>query len=120
MISAIATTITDDPPADNLDDDPIEATTIIISTQLTAYPYKYRVTLPSNSPASYGLLLLANKHAPWTTTIPETFIPTHLPNDIRQRLLQQAPTIIRTNTTLPKPTRDAYFIYNPAFAGLTH
>jgi hypothetical protein len=119
MISAIATTITDYPPADKLDDDPIETTTINIPPQLTAYPYKYRVTLPNNSLASHGLLLLANRHATWTTTIPETFILTHLPIDIRKRLLQQAPAIIRTNTTPPKPARDTCSIYNHAFAGLT-
>jgi hypothetical protein len=40
MISAIAKAITDDPPADELDDDPIETTTIIIPPQLIPYPNK--------------------------------------------------------------------------------
>ena len=69
--------------------------------------------LTQQLPASYGLLLAR------TTPIPENFILTHLPNDIRQRLLQQTPTIIRTNTTPPKPARDTCSIYNFVFAGLT-
>jgi hypothetical protein len=119
MISSLTTTTTDDPPTYEFEDDPIETTTNIIPTQLTPYAYKYRITLPISSPASYGLLLLANRQAAWTTPIPENFIPTHLPNDIRQRLLQETPTIIRTNTTPPKPARDTCSIYSPAFAGLT-
>jgi hypothetical protein len=83
MISALTTTITDDPPANVLDDDPIETTANIIPPRLTPYAYKYRATLPSNSPAFYGLILLASMHAAWITTIPEHFIPTHLPNDTR-------------------------------------
>jgi hypothetical protein len=105
MISAVATSITYDPPTNDLDDDPIETTTIIIPPQLKQYPYKYRITLPANSSASNGLLPLARTLAR-TTTIPENFIPTHLPNDIRHRLLQQTPTIIRTNTISPKPARE--------------
>jgi hypothetical protein len=101
MISALTTAITDDPPANELSDDPVETITNIIPSQLTPYAYKYRITLPNNSPASYGLLLLASRHAAWTTPIPEDCIPIHLPNDIRQGLLQQTPTIIRTNTTPP-------------------
>ena len=90
-----------------------------IPSQLAPYAYKYRITLPSNSPTPCGFLLLASIQAAWTTPIPETAIPTHIPNDIRQRLLQQTPTIIRTNTTPPKPAGDTCSIYNPAFAILT-
>ena len=61
MISATVTTIIDNPPTDELDDDPIEPATIILPPQFTPYPYKYRITLPTNSPASYGLLLLASR-----------------------------------------------------------
>ena len=106
MLSALTTTITEDPPTDELDDDPIESTTSIIPPQLTPYAYKYRSTLPNNSLASYGLLLLVIRQAAWTTQIPETSIPSHLSDDIRQSLLQQTPTIIRANTTPPKPARN--------------
>jgi len=70
------------PPTNELDDDHIEITTNIFPPQLTPYAHKYRVSLPGNSPASCGPLLLANRQPAWTTTIPENFIPTHLPNDI--------------------------------------
>jgi len=119
IISALATTITDDSPAYELDDDPIKTNTNIIQPQLTPYAYKYRVILPINSPASYGLLLIAGRQAAWTTTIPENIIPTHLPNDIRQRLIQHTPTIIRINTSPPKPARDTCSIYNHVFVGRT-
>ena len=118
-ISALTTTITEESPTNELGDDPIETTTNIVPTQVTPYAYKSRIIMPNNSLVSYGLLLLANKHAAWTTPIPETYIPTHLPNDIRQRLLQQTPIIIRANTMPPKPAHDTCSIYIPAFARLT-
>jgi hypothetical protein len=101
MVSVLTTTITNHPPTDELDDDPIETATTVIPTQLQPYAYKYRITLPNTSPSSCGLILLASRQAAWTTQIPETAIPTHLPNDLRHRLLQQTPTIIRANTSTP-------------------
>jgi hypothetical protein len=80
MISAIAKVITDDPPADELDDDPIKTTAVIIPPQLKPYSYKYRITLPNNSPESYGLFLLASRQEYFypagsiAHTLPETSI----------------------------------------------
>ena len=111
--------ISEAPPTTELDDEQIDGPTLIIPRQLASYPYLFRLTLPANSPATTGLLLLASRQAPWTTLIPDSFIPDHLPENLRARLLQQTPTIIRTNNTQPKPARDPCSIYSPAFAGLT-
>ena len=43
------------PPQDELDDDPIELAANIIPTQLSPYPHKFLMTLPSTSPDSQGL-----------------------------------------------------------------
>jgi hypothetical protein len=83
MISSTATSITYDLPTNELDDDPIDTTIVIIPPQLTPYSYKYRITLPINSTASYALLLRASRQAAWTTNIPENYIPAHRPNNIR-------------------------------------
>jgi hypothetical protein len=113
--SAAITTYSDIPPTDELDDDPISTSTNVTPHQLAPYPYKFRLTLPTNSPATTGLLLLASRQAPCTTRIPNEFIPTHFPEDLRQSLFQQIPTIIRANNIPPKPARDACNIYSPAF-----
>ena len=65
--AATVTTISEDPPSVELDDDPFNSTTLYAPPQLTTYPYKFIVTLPANSPASAGLLLLAIRQASWTT-----------------------------------------------------
>jgi hypothetical protein len=111
--------ISDDPSTPELDDDPIETTTTYTPPQLNPYPYKFRLTLSANSPASVGLLLLASRQAPWTAEIPEVFIPSHIPENLKHRLLRQIPTITRTSNTPPKPARDPCSIYSPAFAGLS-
>ena len=119
MNATTVVAISEDPPNAEIDDEQITTNTLIIPRQLATYPYQFRLTLPANSPATTGLLLLASRQAPWTTVIPDPFIPDHLPEDLRARLLQQTPTIIRTNNTPPKPVRDPCSIYSPAFAGLT-
>ncbi len=98
------TIISDDPPSAELDDDPIDTTTLYTPPQLSIYPYKFRLTLPTNFPTAVGLLLLASRQASWTTDIPKEFIPTHFPEDLRTRLQQQHPTITRAyNTPPPNP-----------------
>ncbi len=101
--SAAVTSYTDDPPTDELDDEPIAIMTNITPQQLTTYPYKFRLTLPTDSPATTGLLLLASRQAPWKSPIPEEYIPNHFSADLRQSLLLQVPTIIRAINTSPKP-----------------
>ncbi len=97
MIVAISNT----PPNYELDDEPIHNTTNFLPASLTEHPYKYNLTLPTNSPASYGLLFFASRQVKWTASIPETSIPTYFPVDIRRSLLHQIPTIIRINTIPP-------------------
>ncbi len=79
MHEAQVKAISDDPSTSELDDDPFETTTTYTPPQLATYPYKFRLTLAANSPASVGLLLLASRQAPWTAEIPDTFIPFHIP-----------------------------------------
>ena len=56
-------------PTPDLDDEPIHNSTYILPTVLAKYPGKFIVTLPTTSPASYGLLL-ASRQAKWTASIP--------------------------------------------------
>jgi hypothetical protein len=108
-----------DIPTSEPDDDPLDTMTLITPPQLSPYPSKFRLALPTNSPASVGLLLLSSRQAPWTTLIPDAHIPPNIPADLCTRLSQQIPTITRTTNTPPKAARDMCTIYSPAFAGLT-
>jgi hypothetical protein len=74
--------------------------------------------MPSISPATYGLLLIANTQTRWTTSIPNTLIPTYIAQNIRQSMLQQRPTIIRSNTEDPKISRDTCSVTSLDFSGL--
>ena len=100
-----------------LDDEPITNTTEVIPPQLRTCPYSFTVTLPTFCSAAYGLLLLANRQAMWSTNIPEALIPQHIRQPTRQALLHQIPTTIKSNTTVPKFSRDTYIITSAAFAG---
>ena len=118
MRDAQVTTILGDIPTSEPDDDPIDTMTLITPPQLSPYPSKFCLALPTNSPASVGLLLLASRQAPWTTIVPDALIPPNIPEDLRTRLSQQTPTITRTTNTPPKAARDMCTIYSPAFNGL--
>jgi len=91
------------PAQPELDDEPITSTTQITPTHLDTCPF-FTVTLPTYSPAVYGLLLLASRQTRWTTSIPDALIPTSIANNIRQTLFQQIPTVIRSNTKDTKPS----------------
>jgi hypothetical protein len=117
--SATITTYSDIPPTDELDNEPISTSTSVTPHQLTPCPYKFRLTLPTNSPATAGLLLLASRQVPWTTCIPEEFIPTRFPEDLRQSLLQQIPTIIRANNIPPQTGPRHLHYLQPGFTRLT-
>ncbi len=56
----IITTISHLLPNYELDDEPSNNTTHLIPASFTTHPYKYKLILPTNSPESYGLLLLAS------------------------------------------------------------
>jgi hypothetical protein len=100
-----------------LDDEPITNTTEVIPSQLRTCPYSFTVTLPTFCSAAYSLLLLANRQARWSTTIPSSLIPQQIPQPTRQALLQQMPTTIRCNTKAPKLSRDTCSITSTAFTG---
>jgi len=70
------------PAQPELDDEPITSTTQITPTQLDTCPYCFTVTMPTYNPATYGLFMLAYMHARWTTSIPDTLIPTSIANNI--------------------------------------
>ena len=61
--SATITADTHTSPIHDLDDEPIHSTIHILSSVLTQDLCKFTVNLPAVSPASYGLLLLASRHA---------------------------------------------------------
>jgi hypothetical protein len=100
------------------DDEPITITTQVTPSQLNTRPYSFTITLPTFSTAAYGLLLLASRQTRWSTSIPETLIPTFITQTIRQAILQQTPTTIRSNIHAPRYSRDACNITSIAFAGL--
>ena len=51
-----------------LDDETIASGTYVTSPHLEVTPHAHVVTLPTFSPASYGLTLLARRQLRWTTT----------------------------------------------------
>jgi hypothetical protein len=101
-----------------LDDEPIANNTQVIPFQFNTCPYSFTTTLPAFSTATYGLLLLASKQTKWTASLPNTFIPAIVIQNIRQAILQQVPTIIRSNVERTELSRDACNITNLAFNGL--
>ena len=53
-----------------LDVEPIAAGTYLTSTHLEGTPHAYVITLPTFTPATYGLTLLASRQLRWSTTLP--------------------------------------------------
>jgi hypothetical protein len=100
-----------------LDEEPITSTTEVIPSQLRTRPYSFTRTLLTFCSAAYGLLLLANRQARWSTHIPATLIPQQIPQPTRQALPQQIPATIRCNTEAPKFSRDTCSITNATFTG---
>jgi len=100
------------------DDEPITNTTQVTPSQLNTCPYSFTITLPTFSIAAHGLLLLASRQMRWSTSIPDSLIPTFITQTIRQAILQQTPTTIRSNTNAPRHSMDACSITSLAFASL--
>jgi hypothetical protein len=63
--------------------------------------------------ATYGLLLIARRH-------PDLLIATSIAHNTRQSMLQQIPTIIRSNAKDPRISKDAYGVTSLAFSSLRH
>jgi len=70
------------PVQPELDDEPITNTTQVIPTQLSTCPYSFTTTLPTFSTAAYGLIFLASSQTRWSTSIPDTLIPTNIAQSI--------------------------------------
>ena len=105
------------PVRPELDDEPITSITEVIPSQLRTYPYYFTLNLPTFSTAAYGLLFLATRQARWSTNIPEALIPQTISQPIRQAIIQQMSTTIRSNTKAPNLSRDICSITSPAFTG---
>jgi hypothetical protein len=105
------------PVRPELDNEPTISTTEVMPSQLRTCPYSFTVTLPTFCSAAYGLLLFANRHARWSTNIPASLIPQHIPQPTRQALLQQMPTTIKSNTKAPEFSRNTCNITITAFTG---
>ena len=58
-----------------LDDEPIVSGTYLNSKHLEGTSHAHMITLPTFSPATHALTLLASRQLRWTTTLPHTSIP---------------------------------------------
>jgi hypothetical protein len=101
-----------------LDDEQIASGTYVTSPHLDGTPHAHVVTLPTFSPAAYGLTLLASRQLRWTTNIPQTSIPSWIPDSLHQSLLNQSPTVTRANVDRMLPAKDTCTIYSKEFRGL--
>jgi len=89
-----------------LDDEQIASGIYVTSPHLEGPPHAHVVTLPTFSPTAYGLTRLASRQLRWTTNIPQTNIPTWILDSLRQPLLNQTPTVTRTNVDRMLPAKD--------------
>ena len=102
-----------------LDDEQIASGTCVTSHHMEGTPHAHVVTLPTFSSGTYGLTLLASRRLRWTTNIPQTNIPSWIPDSLRQPLLSQTPTITKANVDRMLPAKDTCTIYNKEFRGLS-
>ena len=65
-----------------IDDESIASGTYVTSSYLEGTPHAHVVTLPTFSPATYGLTLIASRQLRWTITLPHTSIPTRTPDSL--------------------------------------
>jgi len=111
-LSAIATIHNEiEPPPTEYDDEPIISDT---HTMDPTIPYRYIITLPTQPPPAYGLILLSNRQVTWTASIPESFV-TCIPNALREAILSHTPTVTRAATTQIGLARDDCSVYCHAF-----
>ena len=86
-----------------LDDEPVASGTYSTSKHLEGTPYAHVITMPTFSPATYGLTLHASRQMRWTATLPQTSIPSWIPDNLRQPLFNHTPTITRANVDCLTP-----------------
>jgi hypothetical protein len=100
-----------------LDDEPIASGTYLTPKHLEGAPHAHVITLPTFTPATYGLTLLASRQLRWTTTLPNSSIPAWIPESLRQPLLNQTPTITRANADRLTPAKSTCTIQSSVFQG---
>ena len=66
-----------------LNDEPIAPGTYLTSKHLEGTPHAHIITLPTFSPATYGLTLLASRQLRWPTTLPHSSIPPWILDNLR-------------------------------------
>ena len=59
-------------------DEPITNTTQVTPSQLNTCPCSFTIILPTFTTTTYGLLFLANRQTRWSTSIPDSLIPTFI------------------------------------------
>ena len=90
-LPAITTVHNDvEPPPTEYDDEPIHSNTHLMDPSV---PYRFTITLPSQYPPAYGRIFLSNRQVIWTVDILDTFVPTDIPNPLRDAILSHTPTI---------------------------
>ena len=102
-----------------LDDEPIASGTYLTSKHLEVTPHTHVITLPTFTPAIYGLTLLGSRQLRWTTTLPQTSIPTWIPESRKQPIFNQTPTITRGNVGHLTTAEDTCTIHSPVFQGVS-
>jgi len=98
-----------------LDDEAIASGSYLTSKHLEGVPHAYVITISTLSLATYGLTLLASRQLRWTTTLPQTSIPSWIPDSLRQPLLNQTPTITRANVDRLILAKDTCTIHSTEF-----
>jgi hypothetical protein len=99
--------------------DKIIHTTSMLSPHLEGTPHAYIVTTLTFSQATSGLTLLATRQLRWTTSIPDNYINTKLPEHRKKSLITQIPTITRKNVDKPNTAKDPCAIHCHEFQGLS-
>jgi hypothetical protein len=105
-----------EPSPTQYDDEPIRSNTHLLDPSV---PYRYTVTLPTQSPPAYGLILLSIRQVIRTEDIPDTFVPKCILNPLRDAILSHTPTVTRAATVPTRPAKDDRSIYCLAFQDLT-
>jgi len=101
------------------DDEPVLSDTDLLPKELQGVPAPYIVKLPTFSPSTYGLILLASRQTKWSASLSPDIIPADLPEDLRQALLLQIPTVTRTNADITQKAKDTCIIASNTFKDRT-
>jgi len=102
-LSTIATIHNEfEPPPTEYDHEPIISNTHILDP---AVPYRYIITLTTQSPPVYGLILLSSRQVARTASVSESFV-TYIPIALREAILSHTPRFTRTATTPTRLARD--------------